>query len=124
MSGEDWSPSDLPAVSYIRVAPTITDEAARQVERQRVQIALAADRLNLRMADEFVDVGYSGMSMDRPDLRRLLDHVAAHQVGFCVVATRDRLSEDPEDMADIDEALDNALVAIVVSADHIGPAAN
>ncbi|HUA49565.1 MAG TPA: recombinase family protein [Solirubrobacteraceae bacterium] len=124
MSAEEWSPSDLPAVSYIRVAPTTTDEAAREVERQRAQIAVAAQRLDLRMADEFVDVGYAGLSMDRPDLRRLLDHVAAHRVGFCVVATRDRLSEDPEHMADIDEALDDALVAIVVAADHIGPAAN
>ncbi|MGH3320154.1 MAG: recombinase family protein [Streptosporangiaceae bacterium] len=123
MSAEDWSPSDLPAVSYIRVAPTTTDEAARQVQRQRAQIALAARRLGLRMADEFVDVGYSGMSMDRPDLRRLLDHVASHQVGYCVVATRDRLSEDPEDAADIDEALDDALVALVIAADHTGPAA-
>ena len=123
MSAEDWSPSDLPAVSYIRVAPTTTDEAARRVERQRAQIALAADRLGLRMADEFVDVGYSGMSRERPDLRRLLDHVAAHRVGFCVVATRDRLSEDPEHMAGIDEALDNALVAIVIAADHAGGAA-
>ncbi len=68
MSAEDWSPSDLLAVSYIRVAPTTTDEAAREVERLRAQIALAANRLGLRMADEFVDVGYSGMSMDRPDL--------------------------------------------------------
>ncbi|MFB9833076.1 recombinase family protein [Actinoallomurus acaciae] len=121
MSAEDWSPSDLPAVSYIRVAPTTTDEAAHEVERQRAQIALATDRLGLRMADEFVDVGYSGLSMDRPDLRRLLDHVAAHRVGYCVVATRDRLSEDPEHMADIDETLDDALVAIVIAADHTGP---
>ena len=120
MSAEDWSPSDLPAVSYIRVAPTTTDAAAREVERQRAQIALAGQRLGLRMADEFVDVGYSGMSMDRPDLRRLLDYVAGHRVGFCVVATRDRLSEDPEHMADLDQALDDALVAIVVAADHTG----
>ncbi|MCO5973700.1 hypothetical protein [Actinoallomurus soli] len=56
MSAEGWSPSDLPAVSYIRVAPTTTDEAAREVERRRAQIALAADRLGLRMADEFIDV--------------------------------------------------------------------
>jgi DNA invertase Pin-like site-specific DNA recombinase len=121
MSAEDWSPSDLPAVSYIRVAPTTTDEAARQVEGQRTRIALAAQRLGLRMVAEFVDVGYSGVSMDRPDLRCLLDHVADHRVGFCVVATRDRLSEDAEHMADIDEALDDALDAIVTAADHIGP---
>jgi hypothetical protein len=31
MSTEDWSPSDLPAVSYIRVASTDPDEAARAV---------------------------------------------------------------------------------------------
>ena len=124
MSAEDWSPSDLPAVSYIRVAPTTTDEAARRVEHQPAQIALAAQRLGLRMADEFVDVGYSGMSIDRPDLRRLLDHLAVHQVGFCVFATRDRLSEDPEHMADINETLDDALVAIVVAADHVGPERN
>ncbi|HWG01457.1 MAG TPA: hypothetical protein VG164_06365 [Trebonia sp.] len=64
------------------------------------------------------------MSMGRPDLRRLLDHVAANQVGYCVVATRDRLSEDPEQAADIDQALDDALAAIVVAADNTGPAAN
>lgn len=121
MTAEDWSPSDLPAVSYIRVAPATTDEAARQVEHQRAQIAIAADRLGLRMTDEFVDVGYSGLNMDRHDLRRLLGHVTAHRVGFCVVATRDRLSQDPEHMADIDEALDDALVAIVVAADHASP---
>lgn len=124
MSAEDWSPSDLPAVSYIRVASTDPDEAARQVERQRAQIALATQRLGLRPADEFVDVGYSGMSMDRTELRRLLDHVAAHRVGYCVVTTRDRLSEDPEDVADIDQALTDALVVIVVAADHTGPTRN
>ncbi len=124
MSAEEWSPSDLPAVSYIRVAPSTTDEAERQVEHQRAQIALAAQRLGLRMADEFVDVGYSGMSMDRPDLRRLLDHVAAQRVGFCVVATSDRLSEDPEHMADIDEALADALVALVIATNHIDPTAS
>lgn len=122
MSDKEWSPRDLPAASYIRVAPTTTHEAERQVEQQRAQIARAADRLGLRMADEFMDVGSSGMSMDRPGLRRLLDHVAAQQVGYCVVATSDRLSEDPVDAADIDEALSDALVVIVVAADHIGPA--
>lgn len=73
------------------------------------------------VANQFVDAGYTGMSMDRLDLRRLLDHVAAHQVGYCVVATRDRLSEDPEHMADIDQALDDALVAIVIAADTSTP---
>ena len=121
MSDEAWSPSDLPAVSYVRVALSEVDDEARAVERQRAQIALAAERMGLRMAEEFSDVGYSGMSMDRPGLRRMLDYVTGQQVGYCVVATSDRLSEDPEDAADIDEALSGALVVIVVAADHIGP---
>lgn len=41
-----------------------------------------------------------------------------------MVATRDRVPEDPEHMARHDEALDDALVAIVIAADHIGPTAN
>src|SRR5690348_16940557 len=76
----------------------------------------AAD--SLRMADELMDVDHSGMRMDRPDLRRLLEHIAAHPVSYCVIATQDRLSEAPEDVADIDQALSDALVAIVVAADH------
>jgi hypothetical protein len=62
--------------------------------------------------------------MDRPDLRCLLGHEAAHRVGFCVVATSDRLSEGPEHTADIDEALDDALVAVVIATDHIDPTAS
>ena len=66
MSAEDWAPSDLPALSYIRVTPSTTDEAAREVERQRAQSALAAQRLRLRMANEFVAVGYSGDERQPP----------------------------------------------------------
>jgi len=116
MSVDDWSPRDFPAVSYIRAASIKADGAAVEVEHQRAQIALAADRLGLRMADEFVDVG--GVGMDRPALRRLLDHVGSHRVGYCVVATLDRLSENPEDAADIDQALTDASVVIVVAANH------
>jgi hypothetical protein len=55
------------------------------------------------MADELVDTGYPGLSMDRS-----------------IVATLDRLLEGPGHMADIDEALDGALVAITVAAEHVG----
>ena len=124
MSTLDWSPSDLPAVSYIRVASPDPADAATGVERHRAQIALAAQRLGLRLADEFVDIGYSGMSTDRPGLCRLLDYVAAHQVGYCIVANLDQFSRRPEDAADIGQVLSDALVAIVVAADHTGPAAH
>jgi hypothetical protein len=53
MSTVDPSPTDLPAISYIRVASVDPNDAARAVERQRAQIALAARHLGLRLVDEF-----------------------------------------------------------------------
>lgn len=111
---------DLLAVSYIRVEPADTREVALAVGAQRVVIAAAARHLGLRLTVEFADVGYSGRTLDRPGLLRLLDHVTSRQVGYCVVASLDRFSENPEDAADIDEALADAKVAIVVARDHIG----
>ena len=64
--------------------------------------------------------GARGRVWIAPPLRRLLDHVATHRVGYCVVAILDRFSLQPEDAAEIDQALSDALVAIVVAADHIG----
>ncbi len=37
--------------------------SVRAAERQRAQIALAARHLGLLLVDEFVDIGYSGMSI-------------------------------------------------------------
>lgn len=111
---------DLSAISYVRVASAEVREVTLAVDAQRGVIAAAARRLGLRLTEEFADVGYSGLSLDRPALRRLLDHVASRQVGYCIVASLDRFSEDPEHAADIDEALSEAEVAIVVARDHIG----
>lgn len=119
-SAADQPAGDLPAVAYLRVATTNTQDAGLAVEAQRAMIATAARRLGLRLADEFTDVGYSGRSMDRPGRRRLLDHVATHQVGYCVVASLDRFSRRPEDAADIDEALSDARVAIVDASRYSG----
>jgi hypothetical protein len=46
--------------------------------------------------------------VDRLGLRRLLDHITTHEIGHCVVGRLDRPSCDPEDYADIDEALIDA----------------
>lgn len=104
---------DLPAVAYIRVAsPSPADQSAA-VHRQRDAITRAADLLGLTVTEEFIDLSYSGMTLDRPGLRGLLDRAATGHVGYCIVTQLDRFSRNPEHYADIDQALSDAGVAIV-----------
>lgn len=59
-----------------------------------------------------------------PDLRRLLEHITIRRVGFCVVVTRDRLSEDNEHVVNIDDGPGRPRWALVIAAGHTGPTAN
>ncbi len=123
------SPSDstsetgnLPVICYIRVASTEPADQALGVERQRAEVTAAADRLGLTISEEFIDLGISGRTLDRPGLRSLLDYITTHRVGYCVVAGLDRLSRDPVQYADLDEALEDAKVVIVDASQRTGEA--
>lgn len=119
-SSDQLRDENLPAVSYVRVEPAEAREVALAADTQWAVIAAAASRLGLRLTAEFADISYSDVSLDRPALRRLLDYVAGRQVGYCVVASLNRFSDNPKDAADIGRALSEAKVAIVVASDHIG----
>ncbi len=113
---------DLPTVAYIRVASGDPTDQTTGTDRQQAAIIAAARRLGLTVAEEFIDLGYSGRTPARPGLRRLLDHITTRQVGYCIVASLDRLSRDPVQYADLDEALSDAKVAIVDASHHTGEA--
>jgi site-specific DNA recombinase len=113
---------DLPVIAYIRVASADADDQTLSVERQRAEISAAADRLGLTISQEFIDLGTSGRTLDRPALRHLLDYITTRQVGYCVVARLDRLSRDPVQYADLDEVLSDAKVVIVDASRHAGEA--
>ena len=59
------------------------------------------------------DGGYSGGSMDRPALRRLLDDVRAHRVDVIVVYKVDRLTRSLADFAKLVELFDAHQVSFV-----------
>src|SRR5580704_12235653 len=59
------------------------------------------------------DGGYSGGTMDRPALKRLLDDVEAKKVNVIVVYKVDRLTRSLSDFAKIVEALDARGVSFV-----------
>src|SRR5271168_5044037 len=59
------------------------------------------------------DGGYSGGSMDRPALKRLLDDVAAHRIDVIVVYKVDRLTRSLADFAKLVELFDAHQVSFV-----------
>jgi DNA invertase Pin-like site-specific DNA recombinase len=113
---------DLPTIAYLRVASSDPGDQTAGTERQRAAIARAAHRLGLTVAEEFIDLGASGMTLDRPALRRLLGHITTRPVGYCIVERLDRLSRDPVQQADLDETLAEAGVVIVDASRDIGEA--
>ena len=65
------------------------------------------------MPTRYDDGGYSGGSLERPALKRLLDDVAANKINVIVVYKVDRLTRSLADFAKIVEALDARGVSFV-----------
>jgi site-specific DNA recombinase len=65
------------------------------------------------VATRYDDGGYSGGTMERPGLKRLLDDIAANKINVIVVYKVDRLTRSLADFAKIVEALDAKGVSFV-----------
>ena len=65
------------------------------------------------LPDRYDDGGYSGGSMDRPGLQRLLDNVKADKIDVVVVYKVDRLSRSLGDFAQIIDLFDKHGVSFV-----------
>ena len=65
------------------------------------------------IATRYDDGGYSGGTMERPALKRLLDDIAANKINVIVVYKVDRLTRSLADFAKIVEAFDAKGVSFV-----------
>lgn len=83
------APADeAPAVTAVTYQRVSTKEQASKggrdegfsIPAQREANTRKAAALEARIVAEFVDGGESARSADRPDLKRMLDYVASHQV--------------------------------------------
>ena len=74
------------------------------------------------LADRYDDGGYSGGSMDRPALQRLLADIEAGKIDCCVVYKVDRLSRSLLDFAKMMEVFDRHHVAFVSVTQQINSA--
>lgn len=87
-----------PALGYVRVS---TDEQAREglsLEAQAAAIRAYCAAQRLELADVLVEAGASGKTLDRPQLRDLLERIRAGQIGAVIVAKLDRLTRRTRDL--------------------------
>ena len=114
----------LTAVTYQRVS---TKEQASKggrdegfsIPAQRQANARKAEDLGARIVAEFVDAGESARSADRPDLQRMLEYIATHQVNYCIVHKVDRLARNRLDDVEIHRRLVEAGVMLVSATENI-----
>ncbi|GFZ88690.1 recombinase family protein [Nesterenkonia alkaliphila] len=120
---EHAAPS-VTAVTYQRVSTK--EQAAKggrdegfSIPAQREANARKAEALGARIVAEFVDAGESARSADRPDLQRMLDYLATHQVTYCIVHKVDRLARNRLDDVEIHRRLVEAGVTLVSATENI-----
>jgi len=98
------SVSPLRAVSYLRVS---TNQQARRagepeglsIPAQREACRRRALEMGAFVVSEFVERGRSGTSLERPELKRMLDHIQTQPVDFVIVHKIDRLARNRADDA-------------------------
>ena len=108
----------LTAVTYQRVSTE--EQAAKGGQREGFSIPAQrqanqrkADEIGATIVEEFVDPGYSGRTLKRPDLQRMLKYIKTHQVTYCIVHKLDRLARDRLVDLEIQRVLIEAGVTLV-----------
>src|SRR5699024_1248473 len=89
------------------------------IPAQREANARKAESLGARGVAEFVDAGESARSADRPDLQRMLEYIATHQVSYCIAHKVDRLARNRGDDVEIHRRLVEAGVTLVSATENI-----
>jgi site-specific DNA recombinase len=84
-------------------------------QREACEAYIASQKAEgwLLVSNQFDDPGYSGGSLERPALKRLIEHIEARRVDVVVVYKIDRLSRSLMDFARLVEVFDRNAVTFV-----------
>ncbi len=113
------------AVSYLRVSTTGQarrgggDDEGFSIPAQRDANRRKAATMGAIVVKEFVDRGASARSANRPELQRMLEYLADHDVDYVIVHKLDRLARSRADDVEISKALESAHVRLVSTTEAI-----
>lgn len=85
------------AALYIRVSTDAQFEEGYSVEAQKEMLEGYCRSKGIRRFEFYIDGGFTGSNIDRPEMRRLIEEVKAGQVSQVVVYKLDRLSRSQKD---------------------------
>lgn len=85
------------AAIYIRVSTDAQREEGYSIEAQTEMLKAFCVTKQIKNYELYIDGGYTGSNMDRPELQRLIRDVKSGQVGAVIVYKLDRLSRSQKD---------------------------
>lgn len=87
----------MKAAIYIRVSTDAQFEEGYSVDAQKEQLTAYCISKGIKEYDYYIDGGWTGSNMERPELERLINDVKGNQISHVVVYKLDRLSRSQKD---------------------------
>lgn len=85
------------AAIYIRVSTDAQAEEGYSIDAQKQQLTAYCVSKNIKNYDYYIDGGWSGSNIDRPELQRLIKDIQSNKISHCIVYKLDRLSRSQKD---------------------------
>jgi site-specific DNA recombinase len=85
------------AALYVRVSTEAQREEGYSIEAQKEMLEAYCKTKQIRSYEFYIDGGFSGSTVDRPELQRLIQDVETGEVNCVVVYKLDRLSRSQKD---------------------------
>ncbi|WP_158232914.1 recombinase family protein [Sporosarcina sp. P2] len=107
-------------ISYFRIAAT--DQSASDVEKESTRqkkIESYASEQEILIVRQYADIGYSGLDMDRPSVKQILNDLRANEekIDCLLVDSTASLSRDTVELMELLKQL-NQYVESVISVDE------
>ena len=85
------------AAIYIRVSTDAQAEEGYSIDAQKEQLAAYCISKGIRDYEFYIDPGYTGSNIERPEMQRLIKDVKEDKISHCIVYKLDRLSRSQKD---------------------------
>lgn len=85
------------AAIYIRVSTDYQAEEGYSIEAQKEQLAAYCVSKGIKNYDYYIDGGWSGSNIDRPEMQKLIKDVKDDKISHVIVYKLDRLSRSQKD---------------------------
>ena len=85
------------AALYIRVSTDAQYEEGYSVEAQKQKLEQYCKLKDITDYEFYIDGGWSGSNIDRPEIKRMIDEIVGGKVGAVIVYKLDRLSRSQKD---------------------------